>query len=139
MNHYDYNNEDVRHHLSLLQDSITRMAACSSNCKTWCITLVCALLALVIANPDYGCHIWIAALPTSLFYLLDVYYLSLEKRFRSKEMEFVRKTQAGDNLASLLYDLTPDANSWRTIIKSALSPATWPIYALILACLFLIH
>ncbi len=55
----------VQHHLTLLQGIIQRMAENSRSCKSWCITIVAAVLVLVARTeqPDYAL---IALLPASL-------------------------------------------------------------------------
>ena len=71
----------VQTHLSIMQDIIQRMAENSRSCKTWCITIVSAVLVLVarVERPDY---ILIALAPAYLFLFLDTYYLALERGFR---------------------------------------------------------
>ncbi|MBO5407405.1 MAG: hypothetical protein J6A27_07865 [Bacteroidales bacterium] len=81
--------EPTRHYLSMLQDNITRMATNSANCKTWTITIVTALLALTLADKAIIGYLKVLYIPVFLFYLLDSYYLSVEKRFRKVEEEFV--------------------------------------------------
>ena len=39
--------EDDRQYLQMMQDNITRMAANSSNCKSWLVTIVAAFPANV--------------------------------------------------------------------------------------------
>ncbi|HDZ9313104.1 TPA: hypothetical protein RUZ05_003537, partial [Vibrio cholerae] len=65
----------VQAHLTMLQNIIQRMASNSSSCKSWCITLVSAVLVIVAdkGKPDYA---WIALLPTVIFACLDAYYLA---------------------------------------------------------------
>ena len=77
--------EPTRHYLSMLQDNITRMATNSANCKTWTITIVTALLALTLADKAITGYLKVLYIPVFLFYLLDSYYLSVEKRFRKIE------------------------------------------------------
>ena len=53
-------------HLSIMQGVIGRMAGNSASCKTWCITLVAAVLVVVArgGDPDYSL---IALVPAILF------------------------------------------------------------------------
>ena len=99
-------NEDssaVQTHLSIMQDIIQRMAENSRSCKTWCITIVSAVLVLV-ARLEQPYYPLIAIVPTVLFLFLDTYYLALEKHFRDSHKEFVEKLQAADkDISSDLY------------------------------------
>ena len=64
-------NDSCQHYISLLQDNINRMAANSSSCKTWMITLVAAIFAVGASKGDIVSNIWMAYIPTVLFYFLD--------------------------------------------------------------------
>ena len=48
---YGENCQAVQAHLGIVQSVIQRMSANSASCKTWCITLVSAIL-VVVANKD---------------------------------------------------------------------------------------
>ena len=68
-------------HLSILQGIITRLAGNSAQCKTWCLTLVTALIAFA-----GGAHtiapIQITILPIAMFLVLDAAYLGVERAYR---------------------------------------------------------
>jgi len=69
-------------HLEFIQTIINRMAGNSFLIKGWAITLVAALFALSSkdANKNY---IIISFLPVIIFWILDAYFLSRERAFRS--------------------------------------------------------
>ena len=73
-------------HLEFLQNTITRMGQNSFQAKTWGISVVSALLAFMLSQQDahikHLCII-ISMIATVLFCLLDVYYLYLERGYRS--------------------------------------------------------
>lgn len=69
----------VQSYLGILQDIISRMANNSSNCKTWCITIVSAIL-VVIVDKKQPSYIWIAIVPIFLFFFLGFLLLSSRKR-----------------------------------------------------------
>ncbi|EGR0357983.1 hypothetical protein FIM87_18890, partial [Vibrio cholerae] len=96
----------VQAHLTMLQNIIQRMASNSSSCKSWCITLVSAVLVIVAdkGKPDYA---WIALLPTVIFACLDAYYLALEKSFRETYNKFVQKLHNKRLVSSDLYAIKP--------------------------------
>ena len=80
----------VQSYLAILQGVISRMATNSASCKTWCITIVSAILVVVAdkAKPDYAL---ISLIPIILFLLLDSYYLGLERAFRDLYNSFIKK------------------------------------------------
>lgn len=82
-------NDSCQHYISLLQENISRMSANSSNCKTWMITLVAAIFAIGASKGDIVSNIWMAYIPTVLFYFLDCFYLGVERRFRRIERRFL--------------------------------------------------
>lgn len=77
-------------HLTLLQGVINRFAANSSNCKTWCVTLVSAIL-LFSADKKLSAGLTIALLPTIFFLFLDAYYLSMERDAINIYTNFVKQ------------------------------------------------
>ena len=102
----------VRTHLEIMQDVIQRMAENSRSCKVWCVTLVSAILVLV-ARTGNADHATIALAPTVLFFVLDAYYLSLERGFRSSYDAFVGKIHDGRVSTSDLYAVARSGSTVR--------------------------
>ena len=100
----DHKSSAVHKHLEIMQGVIARMAENSRYCKVWCVTLVAATLVLV-ARTGKAEHALTALAPTALFYLLDSYYLMLEKGFRKSYGTFVAKVQAGEVCKSDLFSV----------------------------------
>lgn len=79
----------VQAHISMMQGIINRMASNSANCKLWCITIMSAILALYFdgkaSHIEYGYFI------VGLFWLLDCFYLGLERQFIKAQNDFVKK------------------------------------------------
>jgi len=116
----EVNSPAVQVHLGIMQAVIQRMASNSASCKTWCITLVSAMLVLIAdkGKPEYA---WLALIPIVLFLALDTYYLALEKRFRWSYNSFIKKLhETGEVVASDLYAVEP-SGSWSHAISSSLS------------------
>ena len=99
----------VRTHLEIVQGVIQRMAENSRSCKVWCVTLVSAILVLV-ARTGSAEHAMIALAPTVLFFVLDAYYLSLERAFRKSYNAFVGKVHDGKVCTSDLYAVAPSGS-----------------------------
>src|SRR3984893_2482675 len=74
-------NPAVTTHISLLQGIISRLANNSASCKTWCLTLVGALVSLAGATHVRGI-ITFALVPVVIFGFMDTMYLAQEKAYR---------------------------------------------------------
>jgi hypothetical protein len=129
-NLFKENSQAVQAHLTITQAVIQRMASNSSSCKTWCITLVSAMLVLV-ADKGKPELVWIAIIPIVLFLALDAYYLSLEKMFCLSNNNFIDKLHKGKVVASDLYAVAPSGNIYRTMGASLLSFSIWPLYLML--------
>lgn len=69
-------------HLEFIQSAVGRMAANLFLLKGWTITLIAALFALA-AKDSKPVYFLIAYLPAFMFWALDGYFLSQERRFRA--------------------------------------------------------
>lgn len=69
-------------HLEFIQQAINRMASNLFLLKGWTVTLVAAMFALA-AKESKDFYFVLAYFPTLMFWLLDGYFLSQERRFRS--------------------------------------------------------
>ncbi|MCG3744502.1 hypothetical protein EXA18_13580 [Vibrio cincinnatiensis] len=117
----------VQAHLVMLQNVIQRMASNSSSCKSWCITLVSAVLVIVAdkGKPDFA---WIALLPTVIFACLDAYYLALEKGFRETYNNFVEKLHCKSLISVDLYAITPQGKMSKHQFEAMKSMSVWGFY-----------
>lgn len=73
--------ENKRKHLEFIQLVITRMNVNSFLLKGWSVTLVAALFAFAAKDSDIN-YVIITYISTPIFWLLDAYYLSLERQYR---------------------------------------------------------
>ena len=127
----DEESSAVQKHLEITQGVINQMAENSRSCKIWCVTLVSAILVLVarIGQPD---HMLIALAPAVLFYVLDAYYLSLERGFRRSYDNFVRRIHQRQATISELYTVAPDGSIPRgTLWAMFKSFSVPPFYAVV--------
>ena len=70
-------------HLEFVQGVIARMNSNSFSMKGWMITIVAGFLAIFAAGKDLNeIFLFVAIAPTMLFWLLDAYYLQMEKKYR---------------------------------------------------------
>lgn len=133
----DHESSAVHKHLEIMQGVIARMAENSRYCKVWCVTLVAATLVLV-ARTGKAEHALIALAPTALFYLLDSYYLMLEKGFRSSYKTFVGKVQAGNICKSDLFSVSSEGSRVRGFLWAMFrSFSVLPFYIAVIATVLL--
>jgi hypothetical protein len=108
-------------HLEMIQAVIARMAGNLFFLKGWAITLVVGLFALVAAKDTNPVYAIVAFLPVFVFWILDGYFLSMERSFRGL-YEDVRKRDPKDidfSMNPAPYLAADDRNSW---ISSLCSP-----------------
>ena len=127
---YPEDSPSVHTHLRLAQSVIQRMASNSASCKTWCITLVAAVL-IIVADKGKPAYAFTAVVPAFLFLALDTYYLSLERRFREAYNEFIDKLHRKKLVASDFYAITPKGPRWKSLICSLCSFSIWPFYGML--------
>ena len=103
------------------------MAENSRACKLWSITALSALLFLA-ARTEVPGYTLIAMVPLFLFFLLDVYYLSLERRFRGSYERVLRKLRDGTYGPGDAYRIAPADLSFGVLMKCLGSPSVYLYY-----------
>ena len=68
-------------HLEMLQNIIDRMAGNSFSLKGWSVVLVSALFALAASDSNTR-FVYLAYLPSMMFWILDGYFVQQERLFR---------------------------------------------------------
>ncbi|OYQ79404.1 hypothetical protein B9T19_06425 [Ignatzschineria sp. F8392] len=86
----------IQTHLGFLQDIISRLSDKSSTCKNWCITLTSAFILLSLRLENGSKYMFLSCIPIVVFFLLDSYYLYLERCFKKIYDSFVRKLHKGE-------------------------------------------
>lgn len=119
-------------HLESIQNIINRMNSNSFQIKEWMITIVSALLALY-ANSDNVTYIFVAIVPTLLFWYLDAYYLQLERKFRGL-YDDVKDPEKSIPFFSM--DITNYKDGRFKFCECLFSKTTAPLYLLIAGFLF---
>lgn len=119
----------VQSYLNILQGIITRLATNSASCKTWCISLISAIL-VVIADKNKPNYAWITLLPIILFFFLDSYYLAQERSFRAIYNNFIQALQSGKATTENLFVLVPlrGFNVVQSLFEASRSFAIYPFY-----------
>ena len=122
----------VHTYLTLLQSVIGRMASNSAAAKTWCTGLASGIV-VVIDRQDLG-DVWITLVPIVLFFLMDAYYMGLEKLFRDRYDDFIGKLHEEKTEVKDVFVITPDGDhavSMKTVFDGCCSVSVWPFYVLL--------
>jgi hypothetical protein len=141
MDKVTFDSASVTSYLTIIQGVIARMATNSASCKTWCVTLVSAVI-VIIADKGKPSYVWISAIPIVLFLVLDSYYLALERLFRALYNTFIRKLHAGTATVEDVFFLAPRsgiAATTKEILLAMSSIAVWPFYILLAVMLVVVR
>jgi hypothetical protein len=141
MDKVGFESPSVQSYLTILQSVISRMASNSSSCKTWCITLVSAIV-VIIADKGKPNYVWISVVPIVLFSVLDSYYLSLERQFRGVYNDFIRKLHFSTATVDDVFYIAPRVGVPATsvlMLKATASISVWPFYVLLALMLLVVR
>ena len=124
-------NPAVTAHLAMLQGVITRLAANSASCKTWCLTLVGALLSFAagIKSPAVAAF---AIVPILIFAFLDMMYLAQERAYRTLFTGLADKVRDGSYQLTDSFITAAEPLTARDIAKAVRSWSIWPVYLTLL-------
>ena len=74
-------NESRIRYLEAIQRVIDRLSNTSFILKGWAVSLVAGLMALAASGTNHG-YVLVAYIPTFVFWLLDAYFLMMERQYR---------------------------------------------------------
>lgn len=128
--------ENKLKHLEFIQQAINRMASNLFLLKGWTVTLIAAMFALA-AKESRDLYFLLAYFPTVMFWLLDGYFLSQERRFRSL-YDHVRRLEESAidfSMDTQPFKESPPRNKWS---RALLSPTLLIYYGVLLAAMSLV-
>ena len=121
-------------HLEFIQNIITRMNTNSFLIKGWAITLVSALFALAAKDANIR-YVFVTYLAIPIFWGLDAFYLSQERKFR--DLYDLVRIKMESEIDFSMKPTETDKNQWMTVLYSK---TVWPIYVItIVITLFVIY
>ena len=131
-----HDDEAVINHMSMYQEIISRMAGNSAAIKSWGIPFITAVMAFAVTEKAYSL-LWVLMGVVAMLYLLDSYYLMLEKRYRygfinDADLVSTKKFSMGN-----LFKLTPSGSAGDCFKASMMSISTWPVYLTMLVGLLI--
>ncbi len=143
MTEKELNDDAVIAYFKMIQNVITRMAQNSFLIKAWTITILAGVMIFSISKQIiFMCFIILTI--TSMFWVLDSYYLKLEKSYRNL---FNFKTQQYNHLLEketmMLFDMNYKkySKSNQNLLKIMLSKSELLFYAtlIVILVLFLLY
>lgn len=124
-------------HINLLQGVINRLANNSASCKTWCLTLVGALVSLAGAT-HVPAIITFALVPIIIFGLLDSMYLAQERAYRKLYGRIVGKIRDRSYSLSDAFDARAPLNIG-SVLRAVGSWSIYPVYLGLIAVFLLAY
>ena len=129
----NFDSPAVQSYLTILQGVIGRMASNRAGAKIWCIALVSAVI-IVMADKGEPRYVWITLVPVCLFFLLDAYYLGLERQFRDRYNDFIGKLLDGNASVEDVFIVNPGggfAGTMKAVWSACGSVSVWPFCAVL--------
>jgi hypothetical protein len=111
-------------HLELIQGIINRFSTNSFLLKSWSVVLVSALFALSASNSNVS-FIFLAYIPTVVFWGLDGYFLSVERLYRKLYEEVRMKENCDIDFSMDIKMLNGKKHPW---VSATLSKTLIPFY-----------
>lgn len=134
------NDSAIQTQINAIQGIISRMASNSSNCKTWAVTVISAILVLLI-DKNLSSFYYIAYVPLLIFWVLDCYYLGMERIFRRQYNHFVDSLEMDKFDYSSVFKIHSSTGKFEKLletIKGFLSFSTSPVYIILAFVIFLV-
>lgn len=120
-------------HLEFIQQTINRMASNLFLLKGWTVTLIVAMFALA-AKESRDVYFLLAYFPTFMFWLLDGYFLSQERRFRSlyDHVTKLEESAIDFSMDTQPFKASPSRNKWS---HALFSPTLLIYYGVLVAAM----
>jgi hypothetical protein len=117
--------ENKQKHLEFIQAVISRMAGNLFFLKGWTITLIGALLALFASSDCPKYIFFILVVITTIFWILDGYFLSIERQFRDL-YDHVRKLHEDEIDFSM--DISKFKNAEKNTLRGSMFSITLKVF-----------
>lgn len=129
-------------HLEFIQSNIARMNQCAFQMKGWMVTVLTALLALFassIDNETGTCntmYLFMAVVPSIIFWFLDTYYLRQEIRFRGIYNDIIENMD-NDKIKEFSMPLSNYDGCKYCFFRIMFSKTEWPLYLITILALII--
>lgn len=133
------NNQNKISHLQMIQSIIDRMGKNSFSLKGWAVGVMVAIYAF--AGQNFNKAVIVTLIPLIIFWILDSYYLMLERKYRRLYDEVRNK----DN-NKIDFDMNFNNVSLKMgeikkfeFIRNIFSKTEWPFYVVCIAVTLIIY
>src|SRR5262249_27435466 len=130
-------NPAVTAHMNMLQAIINRLATQSSSSKTWCLTLVGALISFAGATKTPSI-VTFALVPVLIFGFLDMMYLAQEKAYRDLFNDLAERIRHGEYGKNQFFCASA-APARKHVLHALVSWSIWPVYGGLLVGYIVAH
>jgi hypothetical protein len=130
-------NPAVTAHLNTLQGIITRLANNSVSCKTWCLTLVGAMVSLAGAA-HAPAILGFVFVPIILFGILDTMYIAQEAAYRALYGSVVESVRNATYSLATAYETKAPIGA-TDVLNAVGSWAIWPVYLGLIVAYVIAH
>ena len=134
---YSDKSEDKRAYLQMIQESICRMSTISAIFKGFAATIV-AGISLISYNTVNEWVLLLSFIPVISFFVLDLYYLKQERKFRLLYKQVARGDKPIDFSMALPNSSLEIIEAKATIIECLKSPSIYLFYPLLLTILLVV-
>lgn len=128
-------NDKAIQYLQMIQEPIARMSTTSAVIKGFAVTTALGAISISIEN-SAKCVLLLASVPVVAFAAMDIYYLSLERRYRYLYQQVLDGSRQADFSMKLENDPTTRYNSRSRFTDCVLSPCIFLFYLAIALFLF---
>lgn len=99
--------QSVTVYLELLQNVISKMGGNSANIKALIAVIYTIFITILIAIKELKEYWWVGLIIATIGMIMDAYYLALEKMYRKRYNNFVKKLNEGQLDEKEIYNMNP--------------------------------
>lgn len=133
------NNQDKIRHLQMIQSIVDRMGKNSFSLKGWAVGVMVAIYAF--AGQNYNKAVIVTLIPLIIFWILDSYYLMLERKYRRLYDEVREKDNNKIDFDMNFNNVSLKMNEIKRFefIRNIFSKTEWPFYVVCIAVTLIIY
>lgn len=133
------NKQDKISHLQMIQSVIDRMGKNSFSLKGWSVGVMVAIYAF--AGQNYNKAVIVTLIPLIIFWILDSYYLMLERKYRRLYDEIRKKDNDKIDFDMNFNNVSLKMNEIKKFeyARNIFSKTEWPFYAVCILVTLIIY
>ena len=126
-------------HLNMIQEIITRMGHNSFSLKQWSVGIMVAIYAFAGENSHKA--VIVTIIPLITFWILDTYYLMLERKFRSlyDEVRIKKEEEIDFDMGFKFIRVNMNDLKQYCFFKILFSKTIWPFYIVCILTTLIIY